>query len=346
MEGFYAMPRIVEQGDSSLMGEKSRQTIESAARTLDIQIEGLQALKSRLDISFSNAVDMILACQGRVILTGMGKSGLVCQKITATFASTGTPAQFLHPAEGIHGDLGVVTRKDVVVAVSFSGETEEVLRLLPSLKRIGVPLITVTGRSDSTLAREGLIHLDVSVPREACPLGLAPTASTTATLCLGDALAVALLTDRGFTAEDFALYHPGGALGKRLLLRVQDVMHLQEETPLVDVGTLVKDALFEISSKRMGITGVADEDGRLVGVFSDGDLRRLISSSPQRLLDPIEQAMTCGGATIDLHSLAVAALRKMEDATITSLFVVDDEVDDRRPCGILHLHDLLKAGVV
>lgn len=319
--------------------------LKSGIRSLQIQIEGIQALMARLDGEFVQAVNVLLDCSGRVILTGMGKSGLICQKITATLASTGTPAQFLHPAEGIHGDLGIVTSRDVVIAVSFSGETEEVLRLLPTLKRIGCPLITVTGRPESTLAREGETHLNVAVPREACPLGLAPTASTTATLCLGDALAVALLEARGFTPDDFALCHPGGALGRRLLMRVQDVMHAGSQTPLVGVDTSVKEALFEITSKRMGITGVVDQHGQLQGVFTDGDLRRLISRSPAALEQPLGEVMSLGGARIDLGALAVVALREMETSAITSLFVVDNSIDPGRPVGIIHLHDLLKAGV-
>jgi arabinose-5-phosphate isomerase len=319
--------------------------IQSARRTLQIQVDGINGLIDRLDESFSRAVRMILRCEGRVVLTGMGKSGLICQKITATFASTGTPAQFLHPAEAIHGDLGIIAPKDLVIAVSYSGETEEVVRLLPTIKRFAVPLISLTGHMNSTLAKAGDVHIDIAVPREACPLGLAPTASTTATLAMGDALAVALLEARGFTAEEFATFHPGGSLGKRLLLRVEDVMHSDVHMPLVHTQVAVKDALFEITGKRMGITGVVDEEGHLVGVFTDGDLRRLITKSVSAIETPIVDVMSPLGQRIDKRELAVSALGRMEDQQITSLFVVDTRNDPDLPVGIIHLHDLLKAGI-
>ena len=288
---------------------------------------------------------MILNCSGRVVITGMGKSGLICQKIAATMASTGTPALFLHPAEGVHGDLGMVAKGDVVIAVSNSGETEELTRILPVIKRMGLPLIAMAGKPESTLARAGDVFLDISVKEEACPLQLAPTASTTATLAMGDALAVALLLQRGFREEDFALYHPGGALGKRLLLRVEDLMHIGEAIPLVTPETALKDALYEITSKKLGLTGVVDADGNLIGVFTDGDLRRTIEKGVELLHRPISEFMNREPKRILRTNLAAKALQRMEEYSITSLFVFETE-GERVPVGVLHLHDLLRAGVV
>ncbi len=266
--------------------------INTALRVLQIEADAVLALKDRIDGNFSQAVKMILDCEGKVVVTGMGKSGLICQKIAATMASTGTPTFFLHPAEGIHGDLGMLSKGDVVIAISYSGETEEVSRILPVIKRMGLPLIAVSGNPKSTLGIAGDVHLDVSVAEEACPLGLAPTASTTATLAMGDALAVALLNERGFKAEDFALFHPGGALGKKLLLRVEDLMHTGSEVPLVKCDTLLREALFEITSKQLGVTGVVDGQNNLVGVFTDGDLRRVMEKGLDSLQLPIEQVMS------------------------------------------------------
>lgn len=319
--------------------------LAEARKVIQIEIEALQAMAQRLDASFDAAVELIYACQGRVVITGMGKSGLICQKIAATMASTGTPTFFLHPAEGIHGDLGMITRSDVVIAVSNSGETEELTRILPVVKRMGLPLIAMAGRPQSTLARAGDVFLDISVAQEACPLGLAPTASTTATLAMGDALAVALLVKRGFRAEDFALYHPGGALGKKLLLKVEDLMHRESEMPMVSESTLLRDALFEITSKKLGITGVCNSNGELVGVFSDGDLRRAIAKGLDLLNQPVGVLMGRQPKRIVRSELAAKAVQLMEAHTITSLFVFDEE-NSLRPCGIIHLHDLLKAGVV
>ncbi len=319
--------------------------IDIAKKVLQIEADAVLALQDRLDGQFSAAVELILACKGRVVITGMGKSGLICQKIASTMASTGTPALFLHPAEGIHGDLGMIMRGDVVIAVSNSGETEEVRRILPIIKRMGVPLIAMAGKPQSTLARAGDVFLDVSIAEEACPLGLAPTASTTATLAMGDALAVVLLDRRGFKEEDFALFHPGGALGKRLLLRVEDLMHIGEEVPLVDGQTLLREALFEITSKKLGITGVLDSQGGLLGVFTDGDLRRCMERGYDVLNAPICEVMTGSPKRILRSNLAAKALQRMEEYSITSLFVfVDDQA--AAPVGIVHLHDLLKAGVV
>ncbi|GAB4163641.1 MAG: KpsF/GutQ family sugar-phosphate isomerase [Geothermobacteraceae bacterium] len=319
--------------------------IEKAKQVLQIEADAVLALKQRLDGNFTEAVRMILECRGRVVITGMGKSGLICQKVAATMASTGTPALFLHPAEGIHGDLGMLMKGDVVIAVSNSGETEEVVRILPIIKRMGLPLIAMTGNPGSTLARAGDVFLDISVAEEACPLGLAPTASTTATLAMGDALAVVLLEERGFGAEDFALFHPGGALGKRLLLRVEDMMHTGDDVPLVSQDTLLRDGLFEITNKKLGITGVVDEAGELLGVFTDGDLRRALERGYDVLEKPMLELMTRNPKRILRDNLAAKALQRMEEYSITSLFVFEDD-EARVPIGIIHLHDLLKAGVV
>lgn len=319
--------------------------IATAKHVLRVEAEAVLALLDRIDARFVEAVEMILACKGRVVITGMGKSGLICQKVAATMASTGTPALFLHPAEGIHGDLGMLMKGDVVVAVSNSGETEEITRILPVIKRMGLPLIAMTGKPNSTLARAGDVLLDISVKEEACPLGLAPTASTTATVAMGDALAVALLIRRGFKEEDFALFHPGGALGKRLLLRVEDLMHAGDAVPLVAQEVPLKEALFEITSKKLGITGVLDGEGGLVGVFSDGDLRRSIEKGLDALNRPIGEVMAVKPKRILRDNLAAKAMQKMEQYSITSLFVFETE-ESRVPVGIIHLHDLLKAGVV
>jgi arabinose-5-phosphate isomerase len=319
--------------------------IETAIKVLQIEADAVLALKSRIDESFSTAVKMVLDCQGKVVVTGMGKSGLICQKIAATMASTGTPTFFLHPAEGIHGDLGMLSKGDVVIAISYSGETEEVSRILPVIKRMGLPLISVSGNPKSTLAIAGDVHLDVSVAEEACPLGLAPTASTTATLAMGDALAVALLDERGFKADDFALFHPGGALGKKLLMRVEDLMQDGDEIPLVTQDTLLREALFEITSKQLGVTGVIDDQGNLVGVFTDGDLRRVMEEGLEGLQLPIKQVMSTSPKRILRKNLAAKALRTMEDHSITSLFVFEDD-NSLPPVGIIHLHALLKSGVV
>ena len=319
--------------------------IDSAKKVLQVEAEAILALIDRIDADFERAVEMALACQGRVVITGMGKSGLICQKVAATMASTGTPALFIHPAEGIHGDLGMMAKGDVVIAVSNSGETEEITRILPIIKRMGLPLISMSGNPGSTLAKAGDVFLDISISEEACPLGLAPTASTTATLAMGDALAVALLLRRGFKEEDFALFHPGGALGKRLLLRVEDLMHSGGDLPQVKEDTPLKEALYEISSKKMGITGVVDGAGELIGVFSDGDLRRALESGVEVLNRPVGEIMSENPKRILRSNLAAKALALMEAHSITSLFVFDSE-QSRVPIGIVHLHDMLKAGVV
>ena len=319
--------------------------LESARKVIRIEAEAVETLAKRLDENFAKAVLMILECPGRVVVTGMGKSGLICQKMAATMASTGTPAIFLHPAEGVHGDLGMLMKNDLVIAVSNSGETEEIARILPIIKRMGLPLIAMASSPGSTLGRAGDVFLDISIKEEACPLQLAPTASTTVTLAMGDALAVALLLQRGFREEDFALYHPGGALGKRLLLRVEDLMHVGADIPKVNLNTPLKDALYEISSKKLGITGVVDELGGLVGVFTDGDLRRTIEQGIEVLNKPICEIMGGKPKRILRTNLAAKALQRMEEHKITSLFVFETE-EEQVPVGIIHLHDLLRAGVI
>ena len=321
--------------------------IERAKKVLKIEAEAIEALINRIDERFEQAVKMILNCEGRVVVTGMGKSGLIGKKIAATLASTGTPALFLHPAEGIHGDLGMVMRGDTVIALSNSGETDELSRMLPSLKRLGITIIALTGNPESTLAKNSDVVIDVGVKEEACPLGLAPTASTTATLAMGDALAVVLLDQRGFKEEDFACFHPGGALGKKLLLRVRDLMHTDESVPMVSEGTLIKDAIYEISSKKMGVTAVVNTIGKLVGVISDGDLRRWMEKTEKTgenlLIKEAKDIMTKNPKVANKDSLAAEAVSIMEKNSITCLIVADRNAV---PEGVIHLHDLLKAGVV
>ena len=318
--------------------------VEEARKVIRIEAEALLKLADSINGDFERATELILASTGRVIVTGMGKSGLIGQKIASTMASTGTPAFFLHPAEGIHGDLGMIMKGDVVIAISNSGETEEVIRILPVIKRLGALLIAVAGNSSSTLAKAGDVYLDISVKEEACPLGLAPTASTTATLAMGDALAVSLLLQRGFKAEDFALFHPGGALGKKLILRVEDLMHKGDAVPLVTEDLSMRKALFVITSKGLGIVGVTDSRGGLLGVITDGDLRRALEKGTDFLDHCAGELMRRKPKRIGRDELAASALQQMEEYSITSLFVFDGDNDDR-PVGIIHLHDLLKAGL-
>ncbi|HDS17176.1 MAG TPA: KpsF/GutQ family sugar-phosphate isomerase [Proteobacteria bacterium] len=326
---------------------ESAQIIAEGRRAVAVEAAALHELELRLDENFVLAVGRLAACQGKVVVTGIGKSGIICRKIAATLASTGTPALFLHPTEGLHGDLGVLGKNDLVLAISYSGSTEELLKIIPALKRQGLPLLAMTGNPASELAQNSDLVLDISINREACPLGLAPTASTTVTLALGDALAVALLAVKGFSADDFALRHPGGALGRRLLLRVSDIMHQGERIPLVGDQVTVKEALFEMTGKGLGVTGIGDARGFLLGVVTDGDLRRLLTRYLNPLTLPVSQVMTRGPKTIVAGELAVTALKKMEELKITSLFVVAEEVETGlKPVGILHLHDLLRAGVV
>ncbi|MEE8449174.1 MAG: KpsF/GutQ family sugar-phosphate isomerase [Thermodesulfobacteriota bacterium] len=319
--------------------------IEAAKRVLRTEAESILTLIDRVDERFLAAVDLIYNCQGKVVITGMGKSGIICRKIAATFSSYGTPAFFLHPAEGFHGDLGMLVKGDLVIAVSNRGETDEINRLLPLIKRMGLQLIVLTGNQESTLGRAGDVTIDIGVKEEACPLGLAPTSSTTAALAFGDALAVALLLKRGFKEEDFALLHPGGSLGRALLLRVEDLMHSGDAVPLVRRDTLMRDAIFEISSKRMGITGVIDEEGNLEGVIADGDLRRGLEKDDQLLVKKACQVMTSNPKRVNGKELAAKALRLMEEHAITSLFVYQGE-EESRAVGIIHMHDLVKAGIV
>jgi arabinose-5-phosphate isomerase len=318
--------------------------MEEARRVIRVEADALAAMADRIDESFERALDVIVASPGRVIVSGMGKSGLVGQKIASTMASTGTPAFFLHPAEGIHGDLGMIMKGDVVIAISNSGETEEILRILPSIKRLGAHLIAMSGNPVSNLARSSDVFLDVSVAEEACPLGLAPTASTTATLAMGDALAVALLVKRGFKAEDFAIFHPGGSLGKKLILRVEDLMHSGEDVPLVQENDVMKDALFVITAKGLGVTGVCDADGALKGVITDGDLRRALEKGFAILNQRASEIMKSRPLRINRSELAAAALQIMEQRAITSLFVFEND-QITSPCGIIHLHDILKSGI-
>ena len=318
--------------------------LKEAKKVIRIEAEALLALAESINGEFERAVRLILGSRGRVVVTGMGKSGLVGQKIASTMASTGTPAFFLHPAEGIHGDLGMIMKGDVVIAISNSGETEEVVRILPVIKRLGASLIAMSGNTASTLAKAGDVFLDISVKEEACPLGLAPTASTTATLAMGDALAVALLLERGFNAEDFALFHPGGALGKKLILTVADLMHAGDAMPLVRADTLMREALFVITAKGLGIAGVTDATGALVGVITDGDLRRSLEKGVDIINQPAERLMSRNPKRIRRGELAAKALQRMEEFSITSLFVFNGD-DDPQPVGVVHLHDLLKEGI-
>ena len=316
---------------------------ETARKVLEIEAEAIRALVPRLDETFDRAVAILLGCSGRVVATGIGKSGIIAQKISATLASTGQSSFFLHPAEAIHGDLGRIVKGDVVVALSHSGDTEEILALLPWVKRLGAPIVAMTGSPRSPLAQAADVHLDVSIRTEACPLGLAPTASTTAALAMGDALSMALLERRGFTVEDFAVLHPGGRLGKKLL-RVEDVMHTGDEVPRVLPQTRMNDVLFEMTRKRLGLTTVTAEDGTLVGIIADGDLRRQMERHGYSLLDrTAAECMTSDPATVDRHELATKALDVMERRKITSLLIVDGK---GRVEGVLHLHDLWKTEMI
>ena len=319
------------------------ESIASARRTLSIESQALTALCDRLDDSFARAVQMVLACEGRVVVSGIGKSGHIARKIAATLASTGTPAFFMHGVEALHGDLGMLTSRDMVLAISYSGTASELLTVLTIAKRMGIPLIAITGDSQSQLAVNADLHLDVHVEQEACPLNLAPTASTTATLALGDAIAVACLEARGFSSEDFARSHPGGALGRRLLTLVQDIMRAGEALPIVRTHTPIPDALEEMSHKGMGMTIVVADDGRPVGIFTDGDLRRLISSRGDiRALNVID-GMSRHPKTVSPGTLAVEAATLMNDNRLTQVLVVDE---DGLLLGALHMHDLLAAKVI
>ena len=322
---------------------QSSDLIQSAHRTIRLELEAVEGLLAHIDADFVRACEMILASKGRVVVVGMGKSGHVGNKIAATLASTGTTAFFVHPAEASHGDMGMITSDDIILALSNSGTTAEIVTLLPLIKRLGIKLISVTGNPNSTLAKAAEVNLNVHVAHEACPLNLAPTSSTTAALVMGDALAVALLEARGFTAEDFAFSHPGGALGSRLLLKVDNVMHSGDELPNVVRGTLLKDALMEMTRKGLGMTVIVEEDGRLAGIFTDGDLRRTLDREIDIRNATIDSVMTPHGKTAKADMLAAEALKIMEDHKISALVVVDK---DDRPVGALNMHDLLRAGVM
>lgn len=317
--------------------------IASGRRTVDLECRAIDALHNSIDNHFVNACQYMLACTGRVIVVGMGKSGHIGRKIAATLASTGTPSFFVHPAEASHGDMGMITRNDIVLALSHSGNTSEVVTLIPLLKRLGVPLISMTGNNTSTLACASDVHLDVSVDREACPLNLSPTSSTTVTLVMGDALAISLLEARGFTAEDFAFSHPGGTLGRRLLLKVSDIMRTGDRIPIVREGTSLVQTLMEITGKGLGITAICNDRQQIIGVFTDGDLRRTLDQN----IDPrnciIDDVMTRNCKTIQEHILAAEALHIMDECKINALICVDE---NRHVIGAVNMHDLLQAGVV
>ena len=310
---------------------------------IETEQAAVSALTKRIDNKFVDACNIILDCSGRVVVTGMGKSGHIANKIAATLASTGTPSFFVHPGEASHGDLGMITTDDVVIALSNSGETDEIVALLPVIKRLNTPLITLTGNPDSTLAKTSNINIDVSIKKEACPLGLAPTSSTTAALAMGDAIAIALLEVRGFSEDDFALSHPGGTLGRRLLLRVDDIMHTGEDIPKVNENATLGEALIEMSKKGLGVTSIVNNDGTVLGVFTDGDLRRTLDSGVDFKSCHVKDVMTKNGKEIPANSLAASALALMETHRINALVVIDEE---NKLVGMLNMHDLLRARVI
>jgi len=322
---------------------KGGTSLDVGRRVLDIEARAVQALIQRLDGGFSDAVNLLYDCKGKVVVSGMGKSGLIGQKIAATMASTGTPSFFLHPAEGLHGDLGMLARGDLLIAISNSGETQEILQLLPFMERMGVPVVSIVGRMGSTLAKNSAVALDVSVAEEACPMGLAPTASTTATLAMGDALAVALLEKRGFKEQDFAQFHPGGTLGRRLLVKVRDVMHAGAELPQVQETVSTSVALLEMSAKKLGMTTVVDRAGALLGVITDGDLRRFVQQGGDFSKGTAGSLASRRPKLIGPDELAAKAVEMMERYAITTLVVADNA---KRIVGVVHLHDLLKHGIV
>jgi len=322
---------------------KGQESLDEGKRVLAIEARAVQTLIDRLDGNFAKAVDMLARCKGKVVVSGMGKSGLIGQKIAATLASTGTSSFFLHPAEGVHGDLGMLARRDALIAISNSGETQELLQLLPYVERMSIPVIGLTGRMDSTLAKHCDVVLDVSVEEEACPMGLAPTASTTATLALGDALAVALLQKRGFKEEDFARFHPGGTLGRRLLVKVRDVMHAGPEIPIVQHSVGGMAAMLEMTAKKLGMTIVVDQGDALLGVITDGDLRRFIQRGTDLVSATAGELASPDPKTIGPDDLAAKAVEMMERFSITTLVVTEGNREIR---GVVHLHDLLKNGIV
>ena len=316
---------------------------ELGLAVISVEAQAISALAEKINDDFVTACKLLFACEGRVVVIGMGKSGHIAGKIAATLASTGTPAFFVHPGEASHGDLGMITRHDVVLALSNSGETEEIVRILPLIKRLGVPLIAMTGNPASTLSNISTVHLNVAVEQEACPLGLAPTSSTTAALVMGDALAVSLLDARGFTRDDFALSHPGGSLGRRLLLRVSDIMHCDDEMPSVPATALIGSALLEMTEKKLGMTAIVDESNRIIGIYTDGDLRRTLARNIDIQNTTISEVMTPQCALISANILAAEAMQIMEQKKINALIVVDEQ---NIAVGALNMHDLIRAGIV
>ena len=321
----------------------SKKITNSAIRTIDLAAEAISQLREKINKQFEQACNIILQCEGRVAVTGMGKSGHIANKIASTLASTGTPAFFLHPAEASHGDLGMITSADVVLAISNSGSTSEIMTIIPRLKRLGVPIISMTGDSQSEVAKAAAVHLCIQVAREACPMNLAPTTSTTASLVLGDALAISLLETRGFSEDDFAMSHPGGALGRKLLLRARDLMHENTSVPRVYFNDCVQTALIEMTEKGFGVTAIFDISERLVGIFTDGDLRRMTSQGLNIGDTIVKDVMSANPKTISGDVLAAEALNIMEDLSITTLLITDDS---NCLCGILHMHDLVRAGLI
>ncbi len=316
---------------------------ELGLAVIRVETQAVSGLAKQINSDFVTACKLLFACQGRVVVIGMGKSGHIAGKIAATLASTGTPAFFVHPGEASHGDLGMITRHDVVLALSNSGETEEIVRILPLIKRLGIPLIAMTGNPESTLSSISSVHINVAVEQEACPLGLAPTSSTTAALVMGDALAVSLLDARGFTRDDFALSHPGGSLGKRLLLRVSDIMHVNEEMPAVPATALIGQALLEMTEKKLGMTAIVDESYQVIGIFTDGDLRRTLARNIDIQNTVISEVMTPQCTLISANILAAEAMQIMEQKSINALIVVDE---NNIAVGALNMHDLIRAGIV
>lgn len=335
--------KVTKRKNGRAASPKGVTSLDVGRRVLSIEARAVQALVQRLDGGFSEAVDLLYLCKGKVVVSGMGKSGLIGQKVAATMASTGTPSFFLHPADGLHGDLGMLARRDLLIAISNSGETQEILQLLPFMERMGIPIVAIVGRMGSTLAKNSTVALDVSVAEEACPMGLAPTASTTATLAMGDALAVALLEKRGFKKQDFAQFHPGGTLGRRLLVKVRDLMHKDQEIPQVQETALASEAILEMSAKKLGMTTVVERAGSLLGVITDGDLRRFVQQGGDFSKVSAGSLASRRPKLIGPDELAAKAVKMMERFAITTLVVADSA---KRIVGVVHLHDLLKHGIV
>lgn len=317
--------------------------IKHGKQVIDIEANAVANLKSKIDNNFAGACQLLLNTKGRIIVTGMGKSGHIGNKIAATLASTGSPAQFVHPAEACHGDLGMITNNDTIIAISNSGETQEILMILPVLKRIGAPIVSITGNPNSSLAKIAKFNLDINIKQEACTLNLAPTASTTATLAMGDAIAISLLNAKGFSSEDFAFAHPGGSLGRRLLLKIKDIMHKDSEVPIIQETVCVKACLIEMSRCRLGICAIVDPNQKITGVFTDGDLRRALDANIDINSTPIKNVMTIGGTLVNQNLLAAEALQIMESKKINALIVIDD---NKNIIGALNMHDLLRAKVI